>query len=347
MLTAFRRWIGTAWGRAEEAPDGATAVLDGPLAAPARAAASEIPTAPALAEAALHASLRSELERRVAAARNWVGPAAHQPDAHALLDALLADEELVVRQLPSAAQEALALCQNPMLGFARIEPLFRKDPTLMQGVLRAANSAAQGGERLVALMPAIARIGTGGVRNVVLGATVQGMLCRPGSLYGRMVALTWEHMARTGPIARALAPAFRVDEDQAFTLGLLHDVGKLVIFDAATALRRRLQRDLAMSPVVLGELLRTLHEPMGGLAALRWNLGAEPAQAIATHHRNPAPAGPDLASEVIYIAERFDLAAVRGGEIDLDAAFAGGEMTVSRTLVEFALPDAAAARAGM
>jgi HD-like signal output (HDOD) protein len=177
---------------------------------------------------------------------------------------------------------------------------------------------------VVSLHGAVQRVGTSGVHNVVLKTMVDGMLCRPGSAYQDLVNLAWQHMVRSAPIARALAPAFRVAPDEAYALGLLHDVGKLVIFDRLGELRKSLRRDVAFPLPVLGVVLRMLHEPLGGLAALQWGLGAGVAHAIATHHRAPVPEMYDPRGELLYFAERLDLARARGRPVELERWWTDG-----------------------
>ena len=96
-------------------------------------------------------------------------------------------------------------------------------------------------------------------------------------------------MQRTAPVARAIAPAFGVDAETAYSLALLHDVGKLVVFDHVSRLRHDHRRELKMPDLFFRQLLAHLHEPLGGLAVLRWDLGADAARAVAEHHRRPVP----------------------------------------------------------
>jgi HD-like signal output (HDOD) protein len=126
-------------------------------------------------------------------------------------------------------------------------------------------------------------------------------------------------MVRTAPIARNLAPEFGLVPDHAFALGLLHDVGKLVIFDRIGTLRSMLRRDVVLTDRFVGAALRSLHEPLGGIAAARWALGDATARAISMHHRDPIPAEPHLASELLFVAERIDIAGIRGTPVELEA----------------------------
>jgi HD-like signal output (HDOD) protein len=234
-----------------------------------------------------------------------------------------------VRQLPGAAQEALALCSDPYASFAELARLCGGDPTLAQALLRYANSAyyARAGHAPAeSIRDAATRVGASGVQNVLLSVTVHGLLCRPGGDMARLAEQVWEHMVRTAAVARALAPAFGAAADRAYALGLLHDVGKLVVLDQAAALRVRLRRTPQLPAPAVHDALRSLHEPLGALALLRWGLGADAARSVGAHHRAPPPEQPDPTGELLHVAERADLAALHGVALDLAEVWARGAL---------------------
>ena len=72
------------------------------------------------------------------------------------------------------------------------------------------------------------------------------MVSRPGGELDTMAQQVWNHMVRVAPLARDLSGAFGVGPEQAFLLGLLHDVGKLVVFDRITELRTVQRRPLVI-----------------------------------------------------------------------------------------------------
>lgn len=258
-------------------------------------------------------------------------------DGPAIVASLQDPEGGVIRQIPFAAQQALAVSRNPMSSVGALVKLFERDPTLAQALLKTANSAwyQRKDEAVVSIAAGVQRIGMQAVENVLLTSIVGGMLCRPGGAYGVLVGKVWSHMQRTAPLAQRLAPAFGVDPETAYTLALLHDVGKLAVFDYISALRQGLHREIRMPETFLHELLVRLHEPVGGRAALRWGLGARAARALAEHHRHPVPDTTDPLTELLYVAERLDLAAyVSFEEPDWEALWADGRITTDRAAVE-------------
>jgi HD-like signal output (HDOD) protein len=270
-------------------------------------------------------ALRTALERLEAT----LDPMERRGDALTLFERISKSGEKTVRQPPAAAQRALDLLRRDV-AISELVRLVEQDPVLAQSLLRFANSAANStGARSTSLAECIRRVGTQGLRSVILSSMVEGTLCRTGSAYDGMVRQVWEHMIRTAPIARTLAPAFGVVPDEAFTLALLHDVGKLVLFDRLGTLRAELRREVKLTPTVMPRLLSELHEILGGAAALRWGLGKGAVAVIGSHHRRGDPLEPNLAAECVYVAERLDLSMVRQEGVNLVRWFDEGRLCAS------------------
>ena len=160
-------------------------------------------------------------------------PETRQSDAPMVIECLRRLDEAVIRQPPVAAQRALAVAKNPMSNSTQLVGIFEQDPALTEALLQMANSAYyhRGNDPCISIGEAIQRVGVRGVEAIVTTNMVEGLLCRPGNAYSTLLTQVWAHMTRTAPIARALAPAFKAEPETAFTVGLLHDVGKLMMFD--------------------------------------------------------------------------------------------------------------------
>lgn len=270
------------------------------------------------------------------------------PDATEFLKRLGEARASAIRPAPIAAQKALAKTQNPDISINQLVQIVETDPTLCQALLKYANSAyySTGGPTIVSLKQAAQRIGVSGVHNVVLGTLLEGVLCKPGNAYMRMVEQVRSHMVRTAPLARALARGFAVPPDDAFALALLHDVGKLIIFDTIGEMRHELRREVVIPPAVLNKTLHRVHEPLGGLAIVRWSLGVPAATSIATHHRAPAPETESRMSELLFVAERAEHAMNGLRVVDFDAwwndgTIAGSSKQVSGLFVAYSMSQMA------
>jgi HD-like signal output (HDOD) protein len=336
MLTWLRRLLGL------EAPISARPVRsDAPAMAPAAASSAPpsapvaaTPQAPATVAASPALSLDGQWTACLAEAdalRLAHPVAAAQPDAAALLGLLAQEPDAVIRQLPSAARGAIALCDDPSLSRNELAARLTNDPALVQALLRMANSAAMGAGRdpVLGIAQALDRIGVAGAQAVILASCVDGLLSRPGGAFDWMASRVWSHMVRTAPLARTLAPAFSADADEAFAIALLHDVGKLVIFDRLSVLRASQRRPIAIDTDFMHRLLQLLHEPLGALAAQQWSMGERAASAIGSHHRRRGSAVRDTLAEVVFLAERIDLATYRSLPVDFDALWQQGQLTGS------------------
>jgi len=331
MLRSILKKLGLAKSEASGAPD-AVAMDAAPAPAPASDApdATPVPVIDARHDlVAVRAELTAALHARYHELLDHLPAALENTDAPALVRSLLEEGESAIRQPPLAAQKALAAARAPDVTVNDLVALVSNDPGLAQGLLRYANSAlcARGDQPCVSLGSAIERVGTRGVENVLLSSMVGGMLCRPGTSYDDLVRLVWTHMVRCAPLAHALAPRFGVDPEHAYALGLLHDSGKLVLFERVSRFRQSWRRELNLPRHFLLWTLKRLHEPMGGLAALQWGLGPRAAWSIAHHHRDPVPEVADPAGEVIFLAERFDLARARGVVLDAEQVWAQGGLS--------------------
>ena len=268
---------------------------------------------------------------------DWAGNSerAKWPDVAGLLGQLSAPPEEVIRQLPAAARDAMALCERDNLPRAQLIDRLSQDPSLVQGLLRQANSASYGAglAPILRVDSAIDRIGLAGTRSVVVAASVDGLLSKPGGAYDALLASAWQHMVNTGPLARAIAPAFGADGEEAFAIALLHNVGQLIIFDRISSLRSSNRRAVALPDGWIDQLITELHEPLGAIAAHRWGLGIDAADAIGTHHRRDTPAERHPLAETIFVAEHLANTTARGESLDLFGLWEQGELTGDPTYV--------------
>lgn len=133
-------------------------------------------------------------------------------------------------------------------------------------------------------------------------------------------------MVNTGPIARAVAPAFGADGEVAFAIALLHDVGLLIIFDRISALRSANRRPVVLPDGYLDDLVTELHESLGAVAAHQWGLGIDAADAIGMHHRRESSAEKHPLAETMFMADHL-VNAASGEELDLVSLWYDGELT--------------------
>lgn len=200
-----------------------------------------------------------------------------------LLERYLASE-LEVPLLPDVAARVVSLCAEESSDARALELVLERDPSLASHLLRVANSAAYAArEPIVSLRQAVSWLGMGAIRGIVLAVSLQSRLFRVVG-HEEQVRAIWKHCALAAAFAREIARQRRSNVEGAFLCGLLHDVGRPVVLQAALA---------ALSgpgqPVPAGALaaaMNELHADQGARLAEAWKLADWTVAAVAHHHQH-------------------------------------------------------------
>ncbi len=277
---------------------------------------------------------RAKLQASVAQLHH-VLPNPHE-DVGQLIELLAVGPTDELQQIPAAAQALLRAVQDPDLPRNRLAALIEADPVIAQAMLRTVNSAvfSTGRGTVASLSHAIDRLGVGVTHAVITQQTISGMISRPGGDLDRMATMVWDHMGRVGSIARSIWPAFGVDADEAFSAGLLHDSGKLALFDAVSRLRVRHRRMISLDTESVRTMLKALHEPLGALLVHAWGMPSHVVDAIGTHHDPVKDGQPHPLAELLYVAERIDLAHLQDGPTPTEQWWEQGRLTGDRAALD-------------
>jgi len=279
------------------------------------------------------ADLRGELHRGVAADIDHIlslfPSTGENSDAKDLLDSVRKSAAGNIPQPPVGAQAVLDLCQRQDYSLYQLTQLIEGDPSLSAALLKHANASwfSVGTTPVLELRAAAHLVGANGVRASVMSSILEGATSHPGPQFDETAHMVWTHMVRVAPIARELAPLLGAEPHAAFTLGLLHDVGKLILFNHISDLRRARRREVVLSDEFLSLAMTWLHEPLGGLAILEWGMDKPAAHVVANHHRRKKPEPEDVLTEVVFLAERIDVAEQRGQTLDIAPLWSKAELT--------------------
>ena len=210
---------------------------------------------------------------------------------------LLEDEFLVrtvssidsLPSLPSLYQEVIAEVNSEDGSLERVGEIISKDAGMSAKLLQLVNSAFFGlAARVTSVMRAVNLLGAETIKALVLSAKIFSRFDRPGldSVLG-----LWDHSLRTGMIARSIATQEDLAQnmiDEAFTAGLLHDTGKLILLDKLPAKWSEIRElsDAAGCPVREAEqtVLGTTHAQLGAYLMGIWGLSRSLVETIAYHH---------------------------------------------------------------
>jgi HD-like signal output (HDOD) protein len=215
----------------------------------------------------------------------------------------LIDGTVSIPTIPTVLTEITAIF-NSADGSARdAAAVIEKDPAIATRVLRLVNSPFYGLRSAVSnINLACSILGLKAIKNLVVQATVLQTFANSPDVAGFDANWLWDHSFKTAVACRMLAErspaAAGMAKDDAYTCGLIHDVGKLILLESQTERFGEALRAAAKHRVPLakaeGELFGFNHAHVGGLLANRWKL-AENVQAAVMYHHSPATNAEDWA----------------------------------------------------
>lgn len=222
-----------------------------------------------------------------------------------------------VRPLPDVAHRVLDIVQTTDFAIDQLVAVVRTDPTLVARVLRLCNSARTGLETpITSIGDAITYLGSRNLVQLVLVTCSAGMFAgTPGSLYADPTAL-WRHSIGCAFASQAIA--MRTGEaaaTTAFTIGILHDVGRIALGRVADE-ERLVQTVLASADLANADhvaLERRAfgfdHATVAGFVADHWRLPRTLAEALRDHHDHEGVASENPLPAVLHVADHLVLQA--------------------------------------
>mgnify|MGYP001170023607 FL=1 len=193
--------------------------------------------------------------------------------------------------LPRAYHRIREMLDDPRCGAADIGRVIQHEPALTAKVLRIANSAYYGLPSKIDTIPmAITVLGTRALSDLVLASAVASAFEDIDTDLVDMADF-WHHSVYCGIMARLLSKHLRLGQsEQLFVGGLLHDLGKLVIYMRLPEQASEVLRLFAESERPLYEIEREVHgfdhADVGRALVASWDLPEGLQEAIGYHH-NP------------------------------------------------------------
>ena len=152
--------------------------------------------------------------------------------------------------VPKIVQELIDSFNDEDVSIESIARKLAADPVLSARLLRLANSAYYHVSRTIGTVPeSIAMLGFVTVRTLVISSGLTGGY---KSMPGLDLSQFWRYSMHTAAISGWLAQQARVNRDQAFTVGLMHAIGELVMHAGMPAAMQQL--DQQSSPFDDGRL---------------------------------------------------------------------------------------------
>jgi len=194
-----------------------------------------------------------------------------------------------VASLPQIFMKVEETLNNPASSSMHLAKVIEEDPALTGRLLRLANSAYYGfSAKIESVNHAITAMGTQQLRELVLACSVLKLFKDiPEELVN--MELFWRHSIACGVVARAIAHLrFESNIERYFVAGLLHDVGRLILFmqkpNVMLNMIQLAQQKQQLLYRVENEVLGFNHAKLGGLLMASWKLSPRLIESISWHH---------------------------------------------------------------
>ncbi|MGD8450377.1 MAG: HDOD domain-containing protein [Phycisphaerae bacterium] len=235
----------------------------------------------------------------------------------------LVEQVKQVPRLPDTAMRLVSVLGDPGSSVQDIVETIRYDQTVTAEILRLCNSAYFGlARRVNSLDEAIRLLGTAKVLQLAMSAQVQPVLNKPQEGYGLAPGSLWEHSVAVALGCRDLARRVGAgDLGLSFTLGLLHDVGKVVLNEYVAAeyveIVRRVSDEHMSFLEAEQSVLGFTHTEAGARLAEVWSLPEVITKCIRYHHDPDEMETPDALVDCVHLANTIGmLMGVGGGAVD-------------------------------
>lgn len=190
--------------------------------------------------------------------------------------------------LPKVARKLMVLNPNQDDHFDQIRALIEADASFSARVLSAANSAAYANRsRITSVRRALGSLGSRQAANVIM-AVALAKLFSPKSVAEKSL---WRHSLQVATAVRTLiqaSPQADLRADEAYTAGLLHDMGQFVLMAESPSAWARVNAQCTEFSPEHAELERSIcgltHAEVGAMACERWRLPEPLVSAVSRHH---------------------------------------------------------------
>ncbi|HNQ23849.1 MAG TPA: HDOD domain-containing protein [Phycisphaerae bacterium] len=210
--------------------------------------------------------------------------------------------------LPGTAVRLMQVINDPRSTVDQIVEVIKFDQAVTGQVLRICNSAYFGlARKVTSLSDAMVLLGTMKVLQLVMSVHAKVLLAKEQTGYGLAPGILGKHSMAVAIASAAFGQRFNLPNvNLAFTAGLLHDIGKVVLNqyvgeEFAEIIRRVTQRRVTFAEAEQ-EVLGFSHEQIGAMVAERWELPEPIVRCIRYHHTPAALDPPDALVDAVYLA---------------------------------------------
>jgi len=190
--------------------------------------------------------------------------------------------------LPASVTQLMSLSISDDRYIEKVKELAEQDPTFTTRLIRLANSAANAPiSQITSISHAVSRIGTRQIKGLITSFAIAKIFV-PSNESERNL---WVHSIQVAVASQAIArmaTRLNINQEEAYLCGLLHDIGRFILFnefpDGPVSIDEKDWHSPDELIKVEYEITGIDHAKLGGYAAKRWGLPREIVNVVANHH---------------------------------------------------------------
>ncbi|MEJ5347061.1 MAG: HDOD domain-containing protein [Desulfosoma sp.] len=211
-----------------------------------------------------------------------------------------------VKPIPQTAFKILSLLRSETYHMGEISREIRLDQVLAAKVLALCNSPVYGApEKIDSLDRALVFLGERRILQMALSVFLSAVFPSRTGGYSLCKGGLFQHAVTTALGAEFMAKRLGLPQGRAYTYGLLHDIGKIVldqlVAENAPLFYRQAQHGDRPLKEIEKEFFGMDHTEVGALLVQHWNIPMDVADVIAGHHSSKAEGVSATPEEVALI----------------------------------------------
>ncbi len=212
--------------------------------------------------------------------------------------------------MPSIIKSVQDVIDSPSASAETLAKVLEQDSVISMSLIAVANSPAyRGSEEFKSVRQAIPRLGLKETQMIV-NAIAQKSLYESGNkMMQKTMEQCWLHSLAVACAAKQLAEEMRMaDPERYFTLGMMHDVGKVLLLHAGEEILRHAQANNQINDISeidmaeVAEAIKVHHPTFGAALLKRWKFSDDFTQVAQNHGGHAFDSNTDKSILIVHLA---------------------------------------------
>lgn len=199
--------------------------------------------------------------------------------------------DLKMPPLNHVAERVLRQIRKREMAMSSIAQTIGEDQVITAAVLRMANSPLYRGlDKITTLLPAATRLGARALQTLMMHESLRAAMMDGSQNEQDLAELLWYRSLASACVMRDLSRFTAIDEEEAYLIGLLHDIGSVIVLRITA--KNETHTQYQVDAETFDYLCAESHQEFGELIADAWELPDNIKTIIANHHVYPEPDDP-------------------------------------------------------